>query len=96
MINDALKSTERDHRVEVRAQQDGISILADPAEIFGPGKAFETILVELGKADLEPNKKKFQVFGTTDDACADKPKWLDETFVITDPDAETRVEAAEA
>ena len=73
VINDALKSTERDHRAEVRAQQDDISIFGDPAEIFGPGKALETILVELGKADLELNKKKSQVFGTTDDACADKP-----------------------
>ena len=52
--------------------------------------------MKLGKAGLEPNKKKLQVFGTTGDACADKPGWLDGTFVITDPDAKTRVEAAEA
>ena len=45
-----------------------------PAEFFGPGKAFETTLAKLGKAGLEPNKKKFQVFWTTDDACADKPE----------------------
>ena len=36
-INGALKSTERDHCVEVRAQQDDIRIFGDPAEIFGPG-----------------------------------------------------------
>ena len=64
----------RDHCVEVRAQQDDISIFGDPPEIFGPGKALETILMKLGKAGLEPNKKKFQVFGTTGDACADKPE----------------------
>ena len=74
MINDALKSTERDHDVEVRAQQDDISIFGDPAEIFGPGKALETILEKPGKVGLEPNKKKFLVFGTTEDACTDKPK----------------------
>ena len=56
MINDALKSTERDHDVEVRAQQDDISIFGAPAEIFGPGKALETILEKLGKVGLEPNK----------------------------------------
>ena len=54
VINDALKSTERDHDVEVRAQQDDISIFGDPAEIFGPGKALETILEKLGKVGLEP------------------------------------------
>ena len=96
VINEALKSTERDHCVEVRAQQDDINIFCGPTEIFGPGKALETILVELGKADLELNKKKFQVFGTTGDACADKPEWLDETFVITDPAVKARVETAEA
>ena len=96
MINDALKSTERDHDVEVRAQQDDISIFGDPAEIFGPGKALETILEKLGKVGLEPNKKKFQVFGSTEDACIDKPEWLDETFVIEDPVERARVEVAEA
>ena len=58
----------------MRAQQDDISIFGDPAEIFGPGKALGTILAKLGMAGLEPNKKKFQVFGTTEDACADKPE----------------------
>ena len=61
MINDALKSTERDHNIEVRAQQDDISMFGDPAGVFGPGTALETILARLGKAGLEPNKKKFQV-----------------------------------
>ena len=60
-IPDALKSTERDHSFEVRAQQDSKSIFGDPAEIFGPGKALETTLVKLGKAGLKPSKKKFQV-----------------------------------
>ena len=96
MINDALKSTERDHDVEVRAQQDDISVFGDPAEIFGPGKALETILEKLGKVGLEPNKKKSQVFGTTEDACTDKPEWLDETFVIEDPVVRAHVEVAEA
>ena len=54
-MNDALKS-ERGQCVEVRAQHDGISIFGDPAEIFGPGKAPETILAKLGKAGLDPNK----------------------------------------
>ena len=63
----------------MRAQQGDISIFGDPAEIFGPGKALYTTLAKLGKAGLEPNRNTFQVFGTTDDACADKPKWLDET-----------------
>ena len=69
----------------MRAQQDDISIFGDPVEIFGPGKALETTLAELGKAGLEPNKKKPQVFWTTVDACADKPEWLYETFVVRDP-----------
>ena len=42
-----------------------MSIFGDPAEIFSPGKALEKALAKLGKAGLEPNKKKFQVFGTT-------------------------------
>ena len=75
-INGALKSTERDHSVEVRAQQGDISTVGDPAEIFGPGKALETTLAKLGKAGLDPNKKRFQVFGTTVVAGADKPGWL--------------------
>ena len=36
------------------------------------------------------------MFGTTDDSCADKPEWLDDTFVVRDPVARARVEAAEA
>ena len=60
------------------------------------GRALDTTLAKLGKAGLEPNKKKFKVFGTTEDACADKPEWLDEAFVVTDPVARVRVEAAEA
>ena len=95
-INDALKSTERDHNVEVWAQQDDKNIFGDPAEIFGPGKALETILAKLGKAGLELNKKKFQVFGTTEGDCADKPEWLDETIVVRDTAARARVEVAEA
>ena len=95
-INGALNSTERDHCVEMRAQQDGISIFGEPAEVFGPGKALETILAKLAKAGLEPNKKKFQVLGTTGDACAEKPEEFDETFVVTDPVASARVGATEA
>ena len=52
--------------------------------------------MELRKVDLEPNKEEFQVFGTTDDACANKPEWLDETFAITDPVVKARVGTAEA
>ena len=62
-INDALKSTERDHCVEEQAQHDDISIFGDPAEIFGPGKALETALAKLGKAGLEPNKTKSRCLG---------------------------------
>lgn len=73
VINDALKSTETDHGVEARAQQDDISLFGDPKDIFGPGKALETLLEKLSEVGLEPNKKKFQVYGTTADACADRP-----------------------
>ena len=52
-------------------------------------------VLALGKVGLEPNTKKFQVFGTTEDACTDKPEWLDETFVIEDPAEGARVEVAE-
>ena len=80
----------------MRAQKGDITIFGDPTEIFGPGKAPGTNLGKLGKAGLEPNEKKVQVSGTTDDACADKPEWLDETFLVIDPVARARVEAAEA
>ena len=44
------------------------------AVFFVPVKAPKTILVKLGKTGLELNKKKFHVFGTTDDACADNAR----------------------
>ena len=80
----------------MQAQQDDRCIFGDPAEVFGPGKAIGTILAKLGKPGFEPNKKKFQVFAKTDDACAGKPEWLDETFEVTDPVARALVGAPEA
>ena len=64
--------------------------------IFGPGKALEKIIAKLDDLGLEVNVKKFQVFGTTPDACDNMPEFLKRPFVITDPVEAARVAEAEA
>jgi hypothetical protein len=96
VIDSALKTTEAEFGIEVRAQQDDISLFGDPDKIFGAGKALESILEKLSEVGLEPNKKKFQTFGTSANALVNKPDWLDAPFEITDPGDAARVAEAEA
>ena len=42
------------------------------------------------------DSQKFQFFGTTPDACANKPAWLKEIFILTGPLEAARVAEAEA
>ena len=75
VINQSLKSIESEHEdTEARAIQDDINLLAHPDEAFGPDKALEKLIAKLRACGLEVNPKKFQVFGTTPDACANKPE----------------------
>ena len=89
-------SIERDHAVEVRAQQEEKEHFNDPSGVFDPRKALDTALAKPGRAGLGPKPKKFRVFGTTNSACTGEPKWLDETAVVIKPVERARVGVVEA
>ena len=95
VIDKALKAAESNN-VEPRAQQDDIHLWGDPDEIFGEDGTLARLLADLKAVGLDPNLTKFQLLGTTPDACANKPAWLTETFIITDPLEAARVAEAEA
>jgi hypothetical protein len=63
-------------QVEIRAIQDDMTMMGDPEQIFGPGKALESLLELLAKVNLSPSRAKFQCIGTTDDALGNAPDWL--------------------
>ena len=54
MINSALKGIEALVSTEILAIRDDMTLMGDPVDIFGPGKAMESSLALLAKADLEP------------------------------------------
>ena len=53
-------------------------------------------LADLKAVGLDPYLTKFQVLGKSPDACANKPAWLKETLITTDPIEAARVAGAEA
>ena len=72
LIDSALKGAEAKFTgVEVKSIQDDIDIYGDPALILGDDGALMWLLAEFEKADLKPNKSKFQAFTTTPDAYYD-------------------------
>eukprot|EP00614_Pseudopedinella_elastica_P019019 CAMPEP_0172649910 /NCGR_PEP_ID=MMETSP1068-20121228/242027_1 /TAXON_ID=35684 /ORGANISM="Pseudopedinella elastica, Strain CCMP716" /LENGTH=114 /DNA_ID=CAMNT_0013464271 /DNA_START=412 /DNA_END=757 /DNA_ORIENTATION=+ len=95
LIEKALKAAES-NGVEPRAQQGGIHLWGDPDEVFGEDGTLETLLADLKDVGLDPDLTKLQLLGTTPDACANKPAWLKETFIITDPIEAVRVAEAQA
>ena len=58
--------------------------------------ALRTFTAELNELGLKVNFKKFQVFGTTPDACDNKPDFPKQPFVITEPAEAAGVAEAEA
>ena len=68
----------------------------DPDVIYGAGGALTALLANLKAIGLDPSLTKFQVTGTTPDACANKPAWPKGPFSITDPIKAARVAEAEA
>jgi hypothetical protein len=75
-IDAPLKGIEAKFNVEIRAIQDGMTMMGDPEQIFGPGKALESLLELLAKVNHSPNRVKFQCIGTTDDALDNAPNCL--------------------
>jgi hypothetical protein len=75
-IDASLKGTEAKFKVEIRAIQDDMTMMGEPEQIFGPGKALESLLELLAKVNLSPNRVKFQCIGTTDHAPDNALDWL--------------------
>jgi hypothetical protein len=75
-IDAPLKGIEEKFNVKIRAIQNDMTMMGDPEQIFGPGKALESLLELLAKVNLSPNRVKFQCIGTTDDALDNVPDWL--------------------
>ena len=83
----AMKGTEmRFPTVEVRAIQDDITMRGPPEDVWGADGALTFLLSALKERGLEPNTGKFSVVGTTEDACDDKPDWLNEPKSILSKD----------
>jgi len=83
----ALKATEeRFPGVEIKAIQDDITIIGAPDIVWGDNGALDFILKRLAERGLTPNQDKFQTLGSTHDACAGKPLWLQEPSTITGHD----------
>jgi len=75
-IDAPLKGIEVKFKVEICAIQDDMTMMGDPEQIFGPGKALESLLGLLAKVYLWPNRAKFQCTGATDDALDNAPEWF--------------------
>jgi hypothetical protein len=75
-IDAPLKGIEAKFKVEIRAILDDMVVMGDPEQIFGPGRALESLLKLLAKVNLSPNSAKFQCTGTTDGALDNAPDWL--------------------
>ena len=92
IINKAVKDTEAKFEgVEIRCIQDDADILGPPDLIFGPDGALNFLLSELAKCNLAPNKSKFQLFATSEDAAVGAPEWLPRPFHITDDEIRENV-----
>jgi hypothetical protein len=63
-------------KVEIRAIQDDMAMMGGPKQIFGPGKALESLLELLAKVSFSPNRAKFKCIGTTDGALGNAPDCL--------------------
>jgi hypothetical protein len=75
-IDAPLKGIEAKFKVEIRAIQDDITMMSDPEQIFGPGKAMKSLLELLVKVNLSSSRAKFQCTGTADGALESAPGWL--------------------
>ena len=102
LINNALKTTEAKFPgVELRAIQDDIDAAGPPDLIFGSNPdgsdgALHFLIEQLAQLRLKPNKKKFQLYATTQRAAEQAPGWLPRPFHITDPDRRAAVAGLEA
>ena len=65
-------------------------------EVTAADGTLTTPLADLTAVGLDRNLTKPKLLGTTPDACANKPAWLKETSVITDPIEAAQVAEAEA
>jgi len=69
IISKVVKDTEAKFEgVEIRCIQDDADILGPPDLIFGPDGALNFLLSELAKCNLAPNKSKFKLYATSEDA----------------------------
>jgi hypothetical protein len=55
-IDAPLKGIKAKYKVGIRAIQDDMTMMGDPEQIFGPGKALESLLELLAKVNLSPNR----------------------------------------
>jgi hypothetical protein len=55
-IDAPLKGIEAKFKVEIRAIQDDITMMSDPEQIFGPGKAMKSLLELLVKVNLSSSR----------------------------------------
>jgi hypothetical protein len=72
-IDAPLKGIEAKFKEKIRDIQDSMTMMGDPEQIFGPGRALESLLKLLAKVNLSPNRAKFQCIGTTDDTLDNAP-----------------------
>ena len=82
-LDGALKKTEAEFTgVELKAIQDDITIFAPPDVAWA---TLEFLHHELeGNLRLKINTSKCKCYGTTPDACAGKPDWLEEPSRLLD------------
>ena len=60
----------------VRAIQDNVTIVGPPLIAFSTDGALEALTDGQAEVGPEPQRKKFEALGTTEEALADKPDWL--------------------
>ena len=91
-LDEALKKTEaRLSGVELKAIQDDITIFAPPGMAWA---ALDFLRNELEvKLHLKINTAKCKCYGTTPDACAGKPDWLEKPSSLQDKDGNIVTEA---
>ena len=91
-LDGALKKTEAEFTgVELKAIQDDITIFAPPDVAWA---TLEFLRHELeGNLRLKINTSKCKCYGTTPDACAGKPDWLEEPSCLLDKAGNVLAEA---
>jgi len=81
VIDEAMKSTEEEFGIIIRAIQDDMTLLGDAKVIFGTNGdngALEFLLSALEEVGLVPNRSKFKIFAVDDDeeTLGFIPDWL--------------------